>query len=260
MARVLFDGSWFEPLSEGALYESEFEAQVLHYCRQIYTDYFLVPFKVLVSDDFSTAKADLAFVRKDYSNWWVVEVEMGHHSLRGHVIPQIETLARGDYGKTHAEYLATQLPDAIDRASALALMKGKSPGVLVIVNEPRQDWIEPLRQRDTLLSVFEVFRSSENQYLVRVNGDQIDSATEELSICYMDSILPRFLIVESPAALVQFRGQKIEIEITGTLTDWQIVETDQSFWLQALRNCNLKKNKKYLLTKRKDGRLRIQTA
>ena len=81
MARILVRDQWYRQLSPGTLYESEFERVIQQHAEILYPGYFLVPFKVTVQSDEDSARADFALVSKNYTSWWVVEVEKQNHSL-----------------------------------------------------------------------------------------------------------------------------------------------------------------------------------
>ena len=95
MARFLLGDEWFDQLSSTALYESEYERLLLSNARALFPDYHVVEFKPIIQSEYGTAKPDLALVDRDLRLWWVVEVELAHHSLKGHVLPQVEILTSG---------------------------------------------------------------------------------------------------------------------------------------------------------------------
>src|SRR5207244_8086 len=97
MARILLGDEWFEELATTSLYETEFEKILFQEAARIFPEYHLVPFKCIVLSDDGDAKADFASIHKDYRSWWVVEAEMGHHSLSAHVVPQVRRLSRANY-------------------------------------------------------------------------------------------------------------------------------------------------------------------
>src|SRR5438876_880227 len=166
MARLLVGSDWFEPLDERALCEREFERVVLQKTPCLFPGRIPALFKKTVYSDDGAARPDYALIEVQYRNWWVVEVEMGNHSLEGHVLPQVAVLARAQYGEDEAEYLAGRSSE-LDLAKLVDLMKGELPRVLVVVNEARPGWRSPLQAYSAQLAVFEAFRSDRNQYIYR---------------------------------------------------------------------------------------------
>src|SRR5438132_500456 len=139
MSRILLDGEWFEQISVSALYETEYEEVFSSNVELIYPYYYLAPFKLTVSHENESAKADFALIHKQCRDWWVVEVELGSHSLEGHVLPQVRTLSRAVYGQREADYLCGKVP-LLDKRLVTAMMKGQQPRVLVMVNTPKPEW------------------------------------------------------------------------------------------------------------------------
>lgn len=169
MARILIDGVWYEEISPRALYETEFEQLLISQVSLLCPNYLAVPFKILVSSEEDRRKADFALIDKEYREWWVVEVELGHHSLEGHVLPQVRTLSRASYGLPEAEYIHKRLP-SLDQRAVLDMMKGKQPQVLVVVNTPKPDWTKALAPHGAAVAVFEVFRSHDNRHTFRIKA------------------------------------------------------------------------------------------
>jgi hypothetical protein len=137
-----------------------------------------------------TAKADLALIEREYRKWWVVEVELAHHPLGAHVLPQVDKLANANYGSDVAEYLAAHVA-ALDLTSLQHMLKGAQPQVLVIANRYVPSWVEPLSAYGALLSVVEVFRSDRNVHVLRVNGDYPEPPGDILSVIRPDPAMPR---------------------------------------------------------------------
>src|SRR5688572_1513008 len=107
MARILYNDEWFDEIASHGHYEAEFEVVLLQEAQRLFPNYFLVDFKtpVVSESDADSRAADFALIHKTYRGWWVVEVELGHHSFEGHVLPQVRTLARAKYGAPEVEHL-----------------------------------------------------------------------------------------------------------------------------------------------------------
>jgi hypothetical protein len=126
--RLLYHGEWFEPLSPGAVYESDYQAMIVSQAAVLFPDFWTARFDCLVESEHGSAKADLALVDRHYRFWWVVEVEMSSHSLSGHVSPQVLRLSHAEYGNVQASYLAVKEPD-LDPNRLREMMKGSQPRV-----------------------------------------------------------------------------------------------------------------------------------
>jgi hypothetical protein len=257
MARILINGEWYEQVAPTALYESEFETIILNQAAVLYPEYVATEFKTLISNgEGDSAKPDFALVDRQYREWWIVEVEMGHHSLDHHVLPQIRTFASGLYSRSEAEYLAARNP-ALDTKRLFTLMKGSPPRVLVIVNTPKPDWIVALGRYDTLLAVFEIFRSSMNRHVYRVNGQHPASSPDVLSECHCDPLLPGFLVVSAPAALGIPPQGSATIRIAGGVTQWDRIDSRDAVWLASRGPMPLAHGERYEIV-RQNGELLVR--
>jgi hypothetical protein len=62
--------------------EDRFEAQLAALAPHVFPDYLWCWFKSEVQGDDGSVHADAALIARDYSHWYVVEVEVGLHPLR----------------------------------------------------------------------------------------------------------------------------------------------------------------------------------
>ena len=252
--RLLFEQEWFEPVSSEGQYETEFEDIIKTKAGSLFPDYHLVSFKKPVDSEDGKRIPDFALIERNYRCWWVVEVEMGHHSLNSHVIPQVEVFSRGRYGLSHCDYLLKKCT-ALQRPSIVDMIKGAQPRVLVIVNRPVPDWIDALHKLDCFLAVIEVYRSSRNNHILRMNGDYPSvSDANVVSMCRLDSAMPRLLEIDSPAALGVNSGQQMLIRFHDGMTTWSRIDAQGKVWLNPSGSNPLSTGQDYLILRDSDGR------
>lgn len=254
MARLLIEGRWFEGLASTELYEREFEQLVAQDAQVLFPGWRFVPFKVDVESPRGRKRPDYALIDLRYRCWWVVEVEMAHHSLENHVIPQIEVFWEGEYGATHVDCLLRNAPD-LDRASLEAMLHGTPPRVYVIVNIPCPHWRQPLSQYGVELGVVEIFRSDLNAHALRLNGYQPEPPRNTLTICRRDPVIPRLLSVDSPAALPVGVGETVQIDLDGRTTEWVRMDMATRVYLSPRRGSPLSDVRSVELQVRNDGGL-----
>jgi hypothetical protein len=256
MAKILIGDEWFDEIASTSIYETEFEKLLFQEAAQIFPEYLPVLFKTVVFSADGDAKADFALVHKEYKSWWVVEAEMGHHSLEGHVVPQIRKLSRADYDEAEVEYLLKHCPD-LDPARTREMIKGKRPRVLVVVNVPVPSWHPHLRPFDAIIEIFQIFRSKALRYAYRINGDYPSENNEIISTCRCWPI-HRFLQIDSPANLDVERGANVTLYYEGGAVEWQRTDTGATALLHAVRGHPLDKGVVYEIVRQGDGKLVIQ--
>jgi hypothetical protein len=259
MARILYNGEWFEEISSRGHYEAEFENVLLQEAGKLFGNYFLVPFKtpVVSEDDIDAREPDFALIHSNYRSWWVVEVELGHHPFEGHVLPQVRTLARATYGLTEAEYLCGR-EAALDRAKVIDMFKGGPPGVLVIVNAPVDGWAAQLRPFGVRVVICQIFRSRLNKYLLRLNGEYPSERDELVTTCECEKLLHRLVAVHAPAQLGLQRDERVLLYHDGKAAEWERIDTAGKVYLHALRDHDLQSGKLYEIVRQGDGTLVIR--
>ena len=174
MARIKIESNWYEQVEPSTFSESEFEHRVTVHAPSVYPFYNVIPFKkkVIAPDETTESRVssvipDLVFIAKDYSSWWVVEVEMNFHSLNTHVVPQVEQLLEADYGDDEINYLLSKYPVLFDREKLTNLIKNTQVRVLIIVNKNIPTWHKKLKNK-AVIAVFELYRSADGYEAFRV--------------------------------------------------------------------------------------------
>jgi hypothetical protein len=254
MARILVDGVWYEELSSNSLYESEIERILLQNADTIFPAFYLIPFKKTVFSEDSSAKADFVLIDKQYREWWVVELEISSHSLKGHVIPQVQSLLAANYGEEEASYIL-QKTENLDSNQLQNLITNHPPNVMVIVNSSNVFWQEPLKKIGVDLFIFEIFRSDKNQHIFRINGKSPIVVLNFISKCYFQPYLPNILFIETPKLLQDLKQKQLNIYYGNGISDWILIEKNKNFWLIPSEANPLPPGYVYDLFMREDGTL-----
>lgn len=256
MPRLLIEGQCYEALSSSALYEGQYTRLLVQNAGVLFPGLMAVEFNPIVVYESIGKRSDLALIEPNYRQWWVGEVELAHHSLEGHIAPQVEVLARATYGDAEADWLASRNPN-LDSKALRQMMRGAQPGVLVIVNAPRPDWVPRLRP-DAELMVVEPFRSDRDRLIFRQNGVELNVGSSVLTTCRVDPTLRRMLVVESPAALADFGDDPFLVEYEGTVSSWRQITTKNCVWLAPERGSPFPRNARLALIRSIDGRMLFQ--
>lgn len=219
----------------------------------------MVPFKTTVHSevDLDARKPDFALIHKRYLSWWVVEVELAHHSLEGHVLPQVRTLARAKYGPSEADYLCQRDSD-LDRNKVIEMFKGRQPQILVIVNAPVAGWADLLRPFQAKIGICQIFRSRLDRYVLRINGEYPSEDESLLTTCECDPMLHRFLVIHAPAALPVEKDEQVLLYHGGKASNWVRIDTAGQVFLHALEGHSLTPGQQYNMVRHGDNTLVIE--
>jgi hypothetical protein len=234
LARILFKERWFNSVRSNSWNETDFENLVISRADDLFPGWIPAKFKAdVVGIDGVTKRPDLALIDPQYRKWCVVEVELAHHDLLGHVLPQIEVFCSGSYGEEHAQHLKKH-NDKLDLGRMIQMMHGLTPEVLVVVDRPDTGWKKPLSHAGALLGIVEPFRGPNDEILLRINGDEIELPGEILTRC--NRYLRRFWKVHSPATLPYSTRDDgyLEIAVAGLPVLWKRVHLANSVMLSVV--------------------------
>ena len=255
MPRLYHKGEWFDEVSPSSMAEAEFESLLIQNAELLRPNSVIVPFKKTVYSPENSARADLAMISNDYRDWVVVEVEMSHHSLYGHVIPQVRTLREASYTREYAAYICKKSP-SLDEEKLDIMMRGEPPDVLVIVNKPDEEWQRELRRYGVSMMVFEIFRSVLNKTIFVVDGEPPKLAQNFLSELSF-GFLPRCLLLSSPAALPIEPGVQFPILVDEQITYWERFHTATEAYLTPVGTLPIPPGRRYALTQSNSGEYMI---
>jgi hypothetical protein len=112
--------------------EAAFEATVARGLSCIYGNYQCIIFSGSFRYDDRVCKPDLALTARDFSHWFVIEVELITRSLEQHVLPQVRAFRYGELQQDCTRILAREL--GISRGRAATLTEHIPRAVAVIAN------------------------------------------------------------------------------------------------------------------------------
>jgi hypothetical protein len=229
--------TWYFPLSSQSIYESEYESSIKRYAENLFPGFWCGSFTELVKSEYGDSKPDLVLVDKQYRRWIVVEVELEHHSLYGHIEPQMRCLSYGTYGEAHASKIATTLVESDFERLAL-MVRTVDPEFLVISPVIPEKWIGPLTMLGVKTCSIEIFINNRDERLLVAEGSRPVSDPEEfVSVIEPDAFYPRAYKVLTPSAL---QGENsLQINYEGQVTTWKIIRATNTILISPTGTLSL---------------------
>lgn len=260
MARVFVNQAWYEQVEPSTFSESEFETRVAFHAPSIYSHYLVSRFKRKLAypdeseEGSSNVVPDLLFVSKDYDEWWLVELEMIYHQLKGHVLPQIQKLQKTVFEEADIDYVCKE-DVRVDKSRFRELVLRKRPGILVIANAHSNDWKSEVGKQRATLASFELFRSATGTELFRVDGEYPSILVKRICDCSLHPLLPNLLSIKDPSPLPSERSLVVKLIYNGCMTEWRRIEEQDEVFLMAANRSPLLPRQKYGLYLQNDGQL-----
>jgi hypothetical protein len=239
-------------------HEGLFEGLVKEELNRLLPDFFVVPFKAPIeSTEYGTRIPDLAVVSRTLNAWCLVEVELSHHSLTGHVVPQIQCFADGKYTEYHARHIAESIRGApLDTLTRMITYT--RPQIYVIADSHQsieKGWDEELQAVGASLIIMETFSNEHDDVCLMITGSLPKSLSEVEIFLRKHSYLNALYCLEPPDFLRRHHSGQLSIEYEGSIYNAQIVATDTEAIVFLRPSPHLLSNRKYRLAISSDNRL-----
>lgn len=138
--------------------EDDFEKVAIETLKELYPDCHVFSYKPTIMHDGVGWKPDVAVVAKDYSYWFVIEVEIASHSLQKHVLPQVRAIRLGEYSESACAWLARALNIAKDVAETIIRYVPRYTAV--VTNHEDGGWAAVLAAENTELITIASYEGS----------------------------------------------------------------------------------------------------
>lgn len=237
---------------KGAMSEPEFEAHVITVLSKVYPHHRCILFGGRFEYEGRFHKPDLALVAADFSHWFVIEVELFHHSLDGHVMPQVAAFRYGEPQPDCQISLAKALDIDVRRAATLIDKVPRS--VAVIVNAHDDRWQYSLEAHSIQYVVMTVYGSNGSGYAIEMDGDLL--ATMESLGFGVYSATDSLIRLPRLAALADGPLQIVGPE--GALGEWKVQRDETNAWLMKVRGVADIPDQSRVQLVKSDGRVSIR--
>lgn len=220
---------WYQEVAPRSFYkEEDLERVIIQNLEIIFPHFKALPFKKKLFDSARNKSntPDLVMIKADYSEWYIIEVELGKHDKK-HVLEQIETFYNCSYTDDHASYIFNKRRRGFNLNSLKTLIATQSPKLMVIVNEPKDDWKEDLKSFRCMTCIFQIYQDFEGKALYRLNGEHPYIYTNFCHCKYEKVGYPFTVEVLQTDFLDGYgilNGEKISIEFGGVRLQWERVD------------------------------------
>ncbi|MDY0143611.1 MAG: hypothetical protein RBR97_17135 [Bacteroidales bacterium] len=247
-SKLLILDDWYEEFEPGTYVEDSLEKTIIARSIEVFPEYYTIPFKKTIEYNGESKQPDLCLIKKDYSRWYVIEVELSNKQFTGHTESQIRVFSNGKYNASEiSKYLVRKQPE-LNECDLKKLILKDDPGVLIMVNE-YPEWAKEAKSYPrTGILVFGMFDHPDGIEAYRIDGEYPIIEIER-SRCNFPKYPANMLIVSSPNLLNIDNGNEIIIVYGGRKTKWERFDEGLITYLipKGLNPLNI--NKKYFLIK-----------
>ena len=242
-SKLLILDDWYEEFEPGTYVEDTLERTIIARSNDVFPDYFTLPLKKTIEFNGESSQPDLCLIKKDYSRWYVIELELWKKPFKGHTETQIRVFSKGKYNATEiSKYLARKEPE-LNELNLKNLILKDDPGVLIMVDE-YPDWAnEAKKYPRTGILVFGMFDHPDGVEAYRIDGEYPIIEVDR-SRCTFPKYPANMLIVSAPKILNITNGNEIIIIDNGRKTKWERLDISSTTYLIPKGQNPLNINKK----------------
>ena len=275
------DKTWYDELKVIAPYrEYQYDRIIQSHLQTLFPEYYALYYDRTIKQPLHQrgSKPDFAMIRKDFNEWWIVEVERVEDNLFN-VRKQIEDFVNGEYNPiTEARYLYKNSENSIDY-DGLYIVTQSPPKVMVIVDDADSKWETELEDLNPVTCILKLYRNKNGHDVLSISGDY-PYIFEEESHCYFFDAMKNLLLLTNPDILDPVFDQKqnkflwarktiafckkhllkqniIEkkdiyvITYKGQTSEWKKIEDSGKTFLQPLGPSSTRVNESYKLKRTK---------
>ncbi len=244
------NSEWYDEIDATSFYEKNFERTFLSKISEVYPDFIGIPFNLTIAtEDEETSDPDLAIIKNDYKEWFVIEVEMGRHSWDNHVDKQVRVFTNGIYEKKRiAEYIHKK-DSSLDLKKLESMVENYPPKVMIIANEEKKEWKKKAKKYKALISVFQIYKGLNGLELYRIEG-HTPYVFRDKSHCSFLKSMSNTLEVYTPTFIEEANDEEVVVIFRGRKTKWKVIRDEERLYLVFIgRTHFLQLENKYLFYK-----------
>ena len=139
--KISIRGEVYSRIGGKLLFENQFLQAIVQNQNALFPGYTCVQYSPLIDTPLGAVRPDLALVDLEgYRDWWIVEVELAHHSLYWHVADQVEKLGHASLSDSNIQELVNACNEQANQTQLEQLLRESEPSVLCIADLVTQDW------------------------------------------------------------------------------------------------------------------------
>lgn len=219
--KISIRGEVYSRIGGKLLFENQFLQTIVQNQNALFPGYTCIQYSALIETPLGAVRPDLALLDLEgYRDWWIVEVELAHHSLYWHVADQIEKLGHAKLSESNIDELIYACKGRADQDRLQQLLRETEPLVLCIVDFVAQDWKDAVGRDLVRWMEAAPYRSERGDLILR-SEDQVPVRTGQI-VAQLTPIkgLPGVFMIRGGHDLPNL--DILQIEYRGTTLLWVI--------------------------------------
>lgn len=243
MAIIQINNATYFSRGSSSTREYEYEDAILKESKRLFPNLRIAKFKYDLTNGFETRKPDLIYINDSFTSWGIIEVELSHHSMEDHILPQIKILSMATFPSSKIPNLANQL--GVNSKNLESLIKFEPAVNYIIIDKYVDNLKREASKYNFKVCIVEIFESFGGEIAYRINGDNfLVNADIKYSISHThkNGIFRSNNRIESISKVIY----------SGSVFDCEIAESKGYYWM-IVNDFPEKEKGSFALLNTKDG-------
>lgn len=238
--KIKIGNPWFQEIEPTSFFsEEDLERSVLLNLQSLFPDFFAVTFKKKLTNTITglSNTPDLALIKKDYSEWYIIEVELSSHNIK-HIEQQISTFYNTNFKQEDVNYLIKKNKGLFNPTQLENLILSESPKLLIILNSHNDEIVDMGNHFNCAVCIFQMYLDRDGNPFYRLDGDYPIVKTD-FCFCTLEKHLP-FTMCLNDIHFINAHNLKtdniLNISYNNIITKWEISILKTSVYLLCKSN------------------------
>lgn len=182
------------------------------------------------------SKPDFILWKNDYSEWYVIEVELSNHEIR-HIDTQLKNFYEGDYSdaKSISKYVEQKFSGHFDTTSFENMIINHQPKIMLIADRIQSEWYNEFEKYSCKFATLQIYVDESENFIYRIGGE-FPQEYSSFSYCNLDKRL-RALEIDNGSFLLNAghtEGDIIKLFYRFEFDEWKFMKYGEKYYLEYI--------------------------
>ncbi|MFC4740780.1 hypothetical protein ACFO3U_12325 [Flavobacterium ponti] len=184
------------------------------------------------------SKPDFLLWKNDYTEWYVIEVELINHSVN-HIDIQLKNFYEGDYSDVDGitDYVNSKVKTMFNQISFKEMLINTQPKIMLISDRIHPTWYDEFQKYECYFATLQIYVDDDENFLYRIGGE-FPQEYSTFTYCNFDKRI-RALEIDNGNFFKNAgynSGDKVKIYYRFEFEEWRFMEYGDKSYLEYLED------------------------